>query len=128
MLEQESKQFGIELAQAPPWFGAARLIEQALIYPELEEEFDLPACPQPQECLLAAQERRWDIGDANGPVGAGQASGAHRPSAALGLLLQPPPAGCSDLRSHADGQQAGKKPLADAQGHRQVEPGLGLGL
>ena len=62
-------EFGIDLTQDAPGFGAARLVHTALILPHLAEQRNLPAQAPQDESLPQRQALRGHMGHAHGPGG-----------------------------------------------------------
>jgi hypothetical protein len=51
MLDEHRQEFGIDLTQDAPGFGAARLVHTALTLPQLKEQLNLPAQAPKDEVL-----------------------------------------------------------------------------
>ena len=52
---EHAQQFGIPFTQQPPRLLAARLVDVPVTFPQLEEQFDVPAHPQQDERLRHRQ-------------------------------------------------------------------------
>jgi hypothetical protein len=55
MLQQDPDQFGIQLAQDAPTLGRVPCIDLAVLFPQFEEQFDLPALALQHDGLFQAQ-------------------------------------------------------------------------
>src|SRR5262245_14379556 len=55
MLDEHRQEFGIDLTQDAPGFGAARLVHAAMTLPQLEEQLNLPPHAPKDKGLLQRQ-------------------------------------------------------------------------
>ncbi len=100
MLHAHCQHLGIDLTELSPGLGAARLSEAAQTLPPLEAVFDLPTCPQEDQCLLNGRQVSGHIRDEQGPGDEGQRTFADR----LPFAFWPP--GASANRVARPQQQA----------------------
>jgi len=109
MLDDHGEQFGEDLAQDAPGVGTARLIDVAVAFPELKEEFDVPAGAQQDEGFTQGEQDGRHAGDQDGPVAPRALGGAGRFPAALGLGAQASATRVGHLRRHAGGAQTARR-------------------
>jgi hypothetical protein len=92
MLDEHRQEFGIDLTQDAPGFGAARLVHTALTLPQLEEQLNLPAQAPEDESLPQRQALRGHIGHEHGPGGQREPRGTDLAAFITGRLPQAPTA------------------------------------
>jgi transposase len=68
MLEQNADQFGIQLAQDPPFVLRAPFVNLPILLPEFVEYFNLPAFSLQNDGLSPAQTFSWCIGEQQKPL------------------------------------------------------------
>src|SRR5262249_45842381 len=128
MLDEHRQEFGIDLTQDAPGFGAARLVHTALTLPQLEEQLNLPAQAPEDESLPQRQALRGHIGYEHGPGGQREPCGTDLAAFIPGRLPQAPTARLSDVLRDPHGQQTCRQPLALAQRDGELDRVRGLAL
>ena len=88
MLHDDRHQFGVDFAQDPPRFGAGPLIQQAVLFPQLEEQFNLPAHSHQDQRLGMRQHLSGHVGHQDRPRGQSHLPGTDRFAMILRLFAQ----------------------------------------
>src|SRR5262252_6691336 len=127
MLDEHRQEFGIDLTQDAPGFGAARLVHAAMTLPQLEEQLNLPPHAPKDEGLPQRQALDRHIGHKDRPGGQRQPGGPDLAAFIAGRLPQAPPAIGNVLRD-THGQQPRGKTLALTQRDSHLDSIRRLGL
>ena len=68
VLEHHADQLGIHFTQRPPGIGRAPFVHPPMLFPELVQQFHLPAFAQQHQGGLKGQALGWRIGDQDRPL------------------------------------------------------------
>src|SRR5258707_3769267 len=123
MLYDHRQQFGVDLTEDPPGIRGVPVVQQAMLFPQLEEQFDLPSSAQQGQGLLEGEPAGRDIGHYNRPVGQFQQQGIDRLAMSAGILPNALLTLGGHFGWHALGQQAhASEQFAGSHIYQQVQP------
>jgi hypothetical protein len=116
MHHDHRQQFGVDLTQDPPWLLAAPRVHLPLAFPQLEEEFNLPARTQQDEGFVQRQHVSGDRGNGDRPRSERQRPCGRRLAFVSKRSSQAPSSLVSHFLGDANSQQPDGELLMDADG------------
>lgn len=121
VVDDDGDEFGVEFTERGPGVCRLPFVDEALVLPEFEEQFDLPTDAQEGERLRNGQQIGWSIGDHYGPTGQQECGGGHGLLPPARFIAQSAAPLVGDARGDRNGQEATEHRLARAERNRFVE-------